>query len=338
MASVESNAPRIVVSLSIMTGVAFVFMILRFFCKVRFHKKFGIDDHMLAAAWVCLVAYAALTITSTNYGIGLHINLISSGDLVTALRLLYVGRFIAIIALAISKTSFAVTLLNLAMTAWQRYVLWFIIVSLNVVMWFSALSLFIQCNPIYKAWDLNAKGTCWDPKIQVNIGISAGAYSALMDFSLALFPSFLIWNLQMKKTEKYAVIFAMSLGVFAGITAIIKTYFISGSQRSKDFTFTTANLLIWSGAETAVTIIAASLPFLRLLLKEATGKSKSTSRPETYYLENMTRTAGPNGGANMTRASRPPEDRDDESEKSILGETKRGQLRIERGQVKIDFA
>lgn len=335
MPSVETDAPRIVVSLSIMTGVAFVFMVLRFFCKVRYHKKFGVDDHMLAAAWVCLVAYAALTITSTNYGIGLHINFISSEDLVTALRLLYVGRFIAIIALAISKTSFAVTLLHLAMTAWQRYVLWFIIVSLNIVMWFSALSLFIQCNPIQKAWDLNAAGTCWNPKIQVNIGISAGAYSALMDFCLALFPSFLIWNLQMKKAEKYAVIFAMSLGVFAGITAIIKTYFISGSQRSKDFTFTTANLLIWSGAETAVTIIAASLPFLRLLLKEATGKGKSTSRPDTYYLEDMTRTGGA-GGATMTRASRPPQD--NESEKSILGETKRGQLRIERGQVKIDFA
>ncbi|KAL1890726.1 hypothetical protein Sste5346_008051 [Sporothrix stenoceras] len=336
MASIETDAPRIVVSLSIMTGVAFVFMVLRFFCKVRYHKKFGVDDHMLAAAWVCLVAYAALTITSTNYGIGLHINFISSQDLVTALRLLYVGRFIAIIALAISKTSFAVTLLHLAMTAWQRYVLWFIIVSLNVVMWFSALSLFIQCSPIQKAWDLNSTGTCWNPMVQVNIGISAGAYSALMDFSLALFPSVLIRNLQMKKAEKYAVIFAMSLGVFAGITAIIKTYFISGSQRSKDFTFTTANLLIWSGAETAVTIIAASLPFLRLLLKEATSKNKTVNgRPDTYYLEEMTRTDGARG-ASMTRASRPPQD--DESEKSILGETKRGQLRIERGQAKIDFA
>ncbi|OAA59763.1 hypothetical protein SPI_05961 [Niveomyces insectorum RCEF 264] len=329
--AVDSNAPRIVISLSVMTGVAFVFMALRFFCKGRYHKRFGFDDYMLAAAWVCLVAYAVLTITSTNYGIGLHISFISSGDLVTALRLLYVGRFLAVIALAISKTSFAVTLLHLAMTGWQRYALWFIIVSLNIVMWFSALSLFIQCNPVYKAWDLSAAGSCWNPQIQVNIGISAGAYSAAMDFILALFPSFLIWNLQMKKAEKFAVTFAMSLGVFAGITAIIKTYFISGSQRSKDFTFTTANLLIWSGAETAVTIIAASIPFLRLLLKDLSGKGKSTPRPDTYYLEQMsrnTRVVNPRASAQL----------DDESEKSILGDTKRGQLRIEQGQAKIDFA
>ncbi len=39
------------------------------------------------------------------------------------------------------------------------------------------------------------------------------AYSAAMDFILAIFPSFLIWNLQMRPTEKFGVIFAMSLGV-----------------------------------------------------------------------------------------------------------------------------
>lgn len=39
------------------------------------------------------------------------------------------------------------------------------------------------------------------------------AYSALMDFCLALFPSLLIGKLQVKKAEKYAIIFVMSLGV-----------------------------------------------------------------------------------------------------------------------------
>ncbi len=64
------------------------------------------------------------------------------------------------------------------MTSWQRYIIWFIIASLNLVMWFSALSLFIQCNPIYKAWELDAPGTCWEPAIQVKIGIAAGGMSA----------------------------------------------------------------------------------------------------------------------------------------------------------------
>jgi hypothetical protein len=34
-----------------------------------------------------------------------------------------------------------------------------------------------------------------------------------MDFTLALFPWFLIWKLQMNKREKFGVALAMSLGV-----------------------------------------------------------------------------------------------------------------------------
>lgn len=51
-AAIETNAPRIVISSSIMTGVAFLFMSLRFFCKARYQKRIGLDDYMLAGAWV----------------------------------------------------------------------------------------------------------------------------------------------------------------------------------------------------------------------------------------------------------------------------------------------
>lgn len=330
MISIESSAPRVAVSLSVMTGVAFIFMVIRFSCKLRYNKLFGLDDHMLTASWICLAAYAALIIISTNYGIGLHISLISDVDLVRALRLLYVARFIAVIALSISKTSFAVTLLHIVSIPWQRHALWFVITSLNVMMWVSALSLFLQCSPIEKAWDLNVNGACWSPMVQVNIGISAGAYSAAMDFCLALFPTLLFGSLKIKRSEKYAMILAMSLGMFAGITAVVKTYFISGSQRSKDFTFTSANLLIWSGAETAVTIIATSLPFMRLLVKELRGLSSKVVYPkdrgvDLYYREDV---AG----------NRPGRQNNKDSDKSIDSGTKRGQLRVGTGQATVNYS
>lgn len=39
------------------------------------------------------------------------------------------------------------------------------------------------------------------------------AYSAAMDFALALFPWVLIWKVQMRRVEKLGVAFGMSLGV-----------------------------------------------------------------------------------------------------------------------------
>ena len=43
-----------------------------------------------------------------------------------------------------------------------------------------------------------------------------------MDIVLALLPWKLVWPLNMRRKEKIGVIVAMSMGVFAGITAIIK--------------------------------------------------------------------------------------------------------------------
>jgi hypothetical protein len=41
----------------------------------------------------------------------------------------------------------------------------------------------------------------------------APAYSAVMDFTLAALPWTFLWNLQMRKQEKFGVAFAMSMGV-----------------------------------------------------------------------------------------------------------------------------
>ena len=129
---------------------------------------------MVFAVKVILVVFSSLSIASTQYGIGQHITTISLDDRVTALKLLYIGRFFGIIALAVSKTSFGITLLHLALAKWQRIIIWFILITLNLVLWLAALSLFVQCSPIDKAWDLNISGTCWSGNIQVDIGIAAG--------------------------------------------------------------------------------------------------------------------------------------------------------------------
>ena len=76
-----------------------------------------------------------------------------------------------------SKTSFAFTLLRLSNKAWQRYVIWFIIATLNITMGLVALFLFVQCTPVQKAWLINTPGQCWDSKITISFSIFAGGKS-----------------------------------------------------------------------------------------------------------------------------------------------------------------
>jgi len=146
----------------------------------------------------------------------------------------------------------------------------------------------------------------------------------------------------------------LPLLVRAGITAIIKTTYIKGSGKDLDYTCkrycpqtsarpltpgtsdTTANLLIWSGSESAVTISAASIPFLRLMIKEVSNAGR-------YYAEDYG--LGPISGRNVViesdrtrKSSRRNDDRrSDRSDRSIFGDGIPGNGIMQTDEVVIEY-
>lgn len=95
----------------------------------------------------------------------------------------------------------------------------------------------------------------------------------------------------MNKPEKVGITVAMSMGVFAGVASIIKAGELPTIGDS-NFTFDSVNLVIWGIAESAITVVAASIPILRALLKEATrgtGSRVPPPRPpaEFYNLSSL---------------------------------------------------
>jgi hypothetical protein len=48
----DSNAPQLVRVMIVMIVVPFMFMTLRFYCKVKYSGKLGWDDSILALSWV----------------------------------------------------------------------------------------------------------------------------------------------------------------------------------------------------------------------------------------------------------------------------------------------
>jgi hypothetical protein len=97
----------------------------------------------------------------------------------------------------------------------MKALLWFIIITMNAIMWLCAVCYLAQCKPAAALWNtkLMATAKCWPTFIFENIALTAGAYSGCMDFILALLPWAVLWKLQMKKREKFGIAVAMSLGV-----------------------------------------------------------------------------------------------------------------------------
>lgn len=91
-----------------------------------------------------------------------------------------------------------------------------------------------------------------------------------MDFALVGMAWFVASRLRMRSTrEKLGVGIAMSMGMIAGAASIVKAA-IFPTLMNGDISYTSASLHIWSIAEPAITIVAASIPLLRVLFSHVT--------------------------------------------------------------------
>lgn len=103
------------------------------------------------------------------------------------------------------------TLLRLTTGKTKKFV-WFLIITLNISMAFSAAIPWIQCIPIQKMWHPDLDGACWASGVGTKIWIGTGAQSAAWDFILAVLPWTFLRDLTLKRKEKVGVLIAMSMG------------------------------------------------------------------------------------------------------------------------------
>lgn len=82
-----------------------------------------------------------LILASIAHGYGQHIHDTGSTYYCHAVRLVAVSEFFAVTAVALSKTSIAITLLRLANKRWQVILIWGVAVSVNIFMWCTAIFL-----------------------------------------------------------------------------------------------------------------------------------------------------------------------------------------------------
>lgn len=193
-----------------MTGLAALFLGTRLYVKFTAHRGMWWDDYLLLASWCMLVAFSGSTTYATRVGLGQHEG--SYGDPTPLQLMIVVATTFSVLGAAWSKTSFALTLLRITKGA-LYWMIWAVIISLNIVLTFNAILQFIWCTPAKAAWDVMVIHKCWKRAIVVDYTIFAAAYSAGMDFILACVPWLVITKLKMRRKEKIGVAVCMSLGL-----------------------------------------------------------------------------------------------------------------------------
>ncbi|KAK4458968.1 hypothetical protein QBC42DRAFT_254821 [Cladorrhinum samala] len=258
--------PQINFTIWLLTALSAAFLALRIYCKFLRHRGLWWDDHVLIGSWLSLVASCAFVSASITLGFGRSLSLFNYRNLEPYLLYTNLAGTFSILAALWSKTSFGLTILRIS-SGWTKFAVWFIIISVNIALGGAIVLTWGQCMPIEKTWRPSIPGRCWPKYYQVRYNIITAVYSGATDIILALVPWKLIWPLTINRKEKCGVLVAMSMGVFAGITSIIKITQLPSISNSS-FTESTTQLMILAAAEGAITIIAASIPILRALLRD----------------------------------------------------------------------
>ncbi|CAP67696.1 uncharacterized protein PODANS_1_15860 [Podospora anserina S mat+] len=250
-----------------LTGVAGIFLALRIYSKTFRRRALWWDDYFIIFSWIMLLLSCCTTSTNVLLGFGLRAPQIPPENFSVFWIISNISGFSSVISVACSKTSFAITLLRLCgPNTWMRWTIYGLLALLNITHYLSAIFFWVSCDPVEKTYRPEIAGECWPVKFTINFSIFVGSCSAFCDFALALLPWRLLLRYNMYNREKIGVAIAMSMGIFAGITCIVKLTTVKVLEEG-DFSYNSLPLVLWGFIEPACTIMAASIPMLRHLFK-----------------------------------------------------------------------
>jgi hypothetical protein len=113
------------------------------------------------------------------------------------------------------KASIAIMLLRLTVVRTHKIIIWTVLAITELYSGFFFFLFVFQCRPssyFWRQYVTPGTGTCIDPIITVN---AVYAYSALVcvgDWTYAILPVFLVWDLQMNKRSKTVVAMILAMG------------------------------------------------------------------------------------------------------------------------------
>ncbi|KAF2997634.1 hypothetical protein E8E13_004741 [Curvularia kusanoi] len=247
------------------------------------------------ASWLLLLVQAIINQLTVNLGFGKHALDINFDHLDKIAFYGATGLTISTFAITLSKISFGVTLIRLT-DGWPRMYVFFTMVTLAIFSIPTATLPWVLCKPLSKTFVDILPGTCMDKGPSVHYARFQAIWAALVDISLAILPWKILWGLQMRMAEKIGVCLAMSLGLLTAVGSIIRSRYVE-LLATQDLSYEAYKSVIWSAADSSMTIVAVSMPVLRVFVQRAV-----TSAIDTYNNSSRDKSRIENSRATATGA------------------------------------
>ncbi|OGM42006.1 hypothetical protein ABOM_009502 [Aspergillus bombycis] len=245
-----------VVGWYICTIVACVVFVTRLVVRWRRFSKFYIDDYLVAAACVCLIGDLIIQHLMFNWGMTDRANA-SKSDMINMMKMIIPGSTLYVTSLWLIKVGMVCFYKRLAdRTHYQR--IYNVVLVLLAATWLTIfLNIIFKCFPVDRIWDMdNPDRACSKKQSRINYWITI-LFNIFSDVIIICLPISQVLRLRMPFKQKLGVMSIFLLGIMVVITSIIRAIF---SWQNKQMITCTVSMI-----ETAIAIIANSLPVLRTL-------------------------------------------------------------------------
>lgn len=158
------------------------------------------------------VTYCSFSMAGVHFGTGRHHKDLPNENVHKAMNYWWYCYLFYSVTMITSKLSIGWFLLRIAVKrihSWIIYASMFISIIAGSVFFFVTL---FQCRPISHFWNKDISGRCINPNVVVGLAYLYSAFSIVSDFTFAIIPAFLVWNLQLNRRTKIALIPLLTMG------------------------------------------------------------------------------------------------------------------------------
>ncbi|KAG9251087.1 uncharacterized protein F5Z01DRAFT_331881 [Emericellopsis atlantica] len=259
-----------------------VIVALRIYVRIKLsgpERAWGWDDLSAVAGWLPFCPSVVFLIMATYYGLGASDSQVPDGQLkyyqVICKEYMFYFEMIYFGSSVLTKLSMAIMIVRLSSTTFFTRIIWGNMVVLGINAAVCLIIMFVSCSPIPAMWNPDL-GFCRIEHGWIIISYAGTVVLAMVDWTCAITPFFILEGLQMPTRRKRSVQAILGLGIFGSAAGLVRlgyyhTYDTVKYPNNSLHNF--GHTILWSVLEAGLGIMACSLPPLRKLFNKQLGST-----------------------------------------------------------------
>ncbi|RSL80028.1 hypothetical protein CEP51_006885 [Fusarium floridanum] len=249
-------------------------------------QALGWDDLLAFIAWILAVAHSSLEIVAVGHGAGSHMSSLTPEQLNAFFSMLPVNQLVFFWACGFVRLSILAFFPRLNREPRFMACVWITALINIAISLFGFFFFLLECNPIIDLFNMaKPDRKCVSRDKEAHVMWAHSIVGCFLDVVLLALPLWVVFSNMVTRPKIIKLTLIFSVGLFAAITAFIKTGMILTTNFAADPTWNMIRVCPWTALEIHVGLWCGCFPALQPLFRLVSTKLKLRSPFESGFLK-----------------------------------------------------